>query len=175
MMRTTRQLAHALVLLLGISAAANADWRQFRGPGGLGTSDEKELPTTWSAQKNLVWKTRLPGAGSSSPMFVGERIFLTCYSGYAQEQKDPGKMEDLMRHLLCVEQKSGKILWTKEFNPELPEHKYQGEGSYHGYSSSTPTTDGERLYVFFGKSGLFCFDLDGKELWHTSVGTGTNG
>ncbi len=67
------------------------------------------------------------------------------------------------------------MIWHKQFEPKLPEHKYQGEGSYHGYAASTPTTDGERLYVFFGKSGVFCFDLDGKELWQTSVGEGTNG
>jgi outer membrane protein assembly factor BamB len=67
------------------------------------------------------------------------------------------------------------VLWAKEFEPLLPEHKYAGEGSYHGYSSSTPTTDGQRLYVFFGKSGVFCFDLDGKELWHQTVGKGTHG
>ena len=57
----------------------------------------------------------------------------------------------------------------------LPEHAYQGEGSYHGYASSTPATDGERLYVFFGKSGVFCFDLDGKQLWHVLVGKNTSG
>src|SRR5262249_49909257 len=79
------------------------------------------------------------------------------------------------RHLLCVDRRHGKILWTKEFQPALPEHKYQGEGSYHGYSSSTPVTDGERLYVFFGKSGVFCFDLDGHQLWHANVGQGTHG
>src|SRR5262249_12972986 len=50
-----------------------------------------------------------------------------------------------------------------------------GEGSYHGYAASTPTTDGQRLYVFFGKSGVYCFDLDGNELWHVSVGDGING
>ena len=61
------------------------------------------------------------------------------------------------------------------FEPVLPEHKYQGEGAYHGYSSSTPTTDGERLYVFFGKSGVYCLDLDGNEIWQAGVGTGTHG
>jgi outer membrane protein assembly factor BamB len=61
------------------------------------------------------------------------------------------------------------------FEPQLPEHKYEGEGAYHGYSSSTAASDGERLYVFFGKSGVYCFDLDGKQIWHTSVGTGING
>ena len=57
----------------------------------------------------------------------------------------------------------------------MPEHKYEGEGSYHGYAASTPVSDGERLYVFFGKSGVFCFDLDGQQLWQSSVGEGTNG
>jgi outer membrane protein assembly factor BamB len=71
-------------------------------------------------------------------------------------------------------EKVSEIIWHKKFQPKLPEHKYQGEGSYHGYAASTPTTDGKRLYVFFGKSGVFCFDLDGKELWQTSVGDGTS-
>jgi outer membrane protein assembly factor BamB len=69
---------------------------------------------------------------------------------------------------------TGKVLWSKEFEPVLPEHKYEGEGSYHGYASSTPTTDGERLYVFFGKSGVYCFDLDGRQVWHTGVGERTD-
>src|SRR5262249_12281563 len=67
------------------------------------------------------------------------------------------------------------IAWTKTFEPVLPEHKYQGEGAYQGYAASTPITDGERLYVFFGKSGVFCFDLDGKQLWYGSLGKGQNG
>jgi outer membrane protein assembly factor BamB len=84
-------------------------------------------------------------------------------------------MNNLKRHLLCVDRKKGEVLWAKQFDPTLPEHKYQGEGAYHGYAPSTPITDGERLYVFFGKSGVYCFDLDGKELWKQSVGAGTNG
>jgi outer membrane protein assembly factor BamB len=164
-----------LLCVLGVCAATGADWRQFRGPGGLGTSAEKGLPLEWSPQKNLVWKTPLPGPGGSSPVTVGDRIFLTCYSGYAVDAKSPGNMADLRRHVLCIERHGGKILWTKEIPPVLPEHKYEGEGSFHGYSSSTPATDGERLYVFFGKSGVFCFDLEGKQLWHASVGKGIRG
>jgi len=140
-----------------------------------GHESRKGLLVEWSSQKNIVWRTRLPGPGSSSPVTLGRRIFLTCYSGYALAPKDPGKMEDLRRHVLCADRNSGKILWAKEFQPLLPEHKYAGEGAYHGYSSSTPTTDGERLYVFFGKSGVFCFDLDGKQLWHTLVGKNIHG
>jgi outer membrane protein assembly factor BamB len=152
-----------------------ADWEQFRGPGGLGTSTETDLPVQWSARKNIVWRTRLPGPGTSSTVTAGNRVFLTCYSGYAVATDDPGKMEDLRRHVLCLHRKSGKVLWAKEFKPALPEHRYGGEGAYHGYSSSTPVTDGKRLYVFFGKSGVFCFDLDGKQLWHALVGKGISG
>jgi outer membrane protein assembly factor BamB len=168
-MKHIRILICVLFTLLG-TVAIGADWRQFRGPGGQGISEEKSLPTEWSAQKNIVWSTKLPGAGTSSPITVGERIFVTCYSGYAQDVKEPGKQEDLKRHVVCLDRKTGKILWSKEFDADLPEHKYQGEGAYHGYSSSTPASDGERLYVFFGKTGVFCFDLDGKQLWKTSVG-----
>jgi outer membrane protein assembly factor BamB len=161
-----------LTLLLGASRTSGSDWRQFRGPGGLGVSDETGVPAQWSSHKNIVWETPLPGPGTSSPVLVGDRIFLTCYTGYAIDAAAPGDMSALRLHLLCVAKNEGKILWTKEFKPLLPQHQYVGEGSYHGYSSSTPTSDGERLYVFFGKSGVFCFDLDGKEIWHVSVGTG---
>jgi outer membrane protein assembly factor BamB len=139
----------------------------------LGVSREKNLPTHWSSSENIAWKVDLPGPGSSSPITLGDRVFLTCYSGYGLEPNE-GDQKDLRRHVLCFDRKTGKTLWSKDFEPKLPEHKYQGEGSYQGYAGSTPTTDGERLYVFFGKSGVFCFDLDGKELWQASVGDGTN-
>lgn len=168
----------AAVVLLGgllVHAVSGADWQQFRGPGGQGTSTATDLPVQWSDTKNLIWKKRLPGPGTSSPVTVGNRIFLTCYTGYALDAARPGNMEDLRRHVLCLDRKDGHVLWTKEFKPVLPEHKYAGEGSYHGYSSSTPATDGERLYVFFGKSGVYCFDLDGNQLWHKTVGKGIHG
>ncbi len=79
------------------------DWRQFRGPGGLGTSAETGLPVEWSSHKNIVWTTRLPGPGTSSPVIVGDRIFLTCYTDYAVDADAPGNMADLKRHLVCVD------------------------------------------------------------------------
>ena len=166
--------AYAWLAVVGAACSLGADWTQFRGPGGLGKTAEKGLPVKWSAKQNIVWRTELPGPGTSSPIVVGGRVYLTCYTGYGLAPGE-GEMSELRRHLVCVNRTNGRILWTKEFEPQLPEHAYQGEGSYHGYSSSTPASDGERLYVFFGKSGVFCFDLDGHELWHTSVGTGTSG
>ncbi len=157
-----------------VSAARAGDWMQFRGPGGLGISDEKETPVKWGAGENIAWQVDLPGPGASSPIVVGDCVFVTSYSGYGLVPNE-GDQKDLRRHLLCLDRKSGKELWQKTFEPKLPEHKYQGEGSYHGYAASTPASDGQRLYVFFGKSGVFCFDLEGKELWQASVGDGTNG
>ncbi|HEV2949208.1 MAG TPA: PQQ-binding-like beta-propeller repeat protein [Gemmataceae bacterium] len=162
--------------ILAAVSALRADWMQFRGPGGSGTSAETGLPTTWSSKENIVWRTKLPGPGTSSPIVVGKRVYLTCYSGYGLEP-GKGEMDKLMRHLVCIDRDKGGILWTKDFKPLLPESKY-GPGSNeseHGYSSSTPASDGRRLYVFFGKSGIYCLDLDGKEIWHADVGTGTHG
>src|SRR5947209_6202186 len=113
-MQRFRKSTSVLILVLGLGAALGADWRQFRGPGGMGTSGETGLPVEWSSQKNIVWMTRLPGPGTSSPVTTGNRVFLTCYSGYALDGKNPGKMEDLKRHLVCVDRKTGNILWSKE-------------------------------------------------------------
>jgi outer membrane protein assembly factor BamB len=174
-MKRCVRIASLLIVAACLSPTRGADWKQFRGPGGQGISTETGLPTEWSAEKNIVWKVKLPGAGASCPVTLGDRVFVTCYSGYGMEVKEPGKQEDLRRHLLCLDRATGKTKWAKVFEPALPEHKYQGEGAYHGYAASTPLLDGDRLYVFFGKSGIYCFDLDGKEIWHVTVGTKTNG
>lgn len=164
-------------LLIGLLAGsgAAAEWTGFRGPQGSGQSTERDLPVRWSADENVAWRTQLPGPGTSSPIVVDGRVYLTCYSGYAEDEEDPGQQADLMRHVVCVDRADGDIVWTKDFEPELPESEYQGNGARHGYSSSTIASDGERLYVFFGKSGVYCLDLSGNQLWHASVGTKTNG
>lgn len=174
-MKHHRQIACVSIFLAATGGLVSADWRQFRGPTGQGISDEKNLPVEWSDAKNIVWKQKMPGAGASCPVILGKRVYLTCYSGYGMDTKDPGNMDDLRRHLVCLDRDSGNILWTKEFEPVLPEHKYAGEGAYQGYAANTPVVDDQRLYVFFGKSGVYCFDLDGKEIWHKLVGKGISG
>lgn len=165
----------ALAVAFSAPSAFGGDWTQFRGPGGMGVSDEKDLPVKWSSTENIAWKAELPGPGTSCPVTMRDRVYLTSYTGYGQSENNPGDQKDLRRHLLCFDRGTGKILWKKKFEPKLPEHQYQGEGNYHGYAASTPVIDGDRLYVFFGKSGVFCFDLDGKEIWQKSVGDGTSG
>lgn len=153
-------------------SACGEDWVRFRGPNGSGVSNEtKELVTEFGDKKNLNWRTELPGSGASSPIVVGDKIFVTCYSGYGESRKNIGEMEKLKRHLVCVNKDDGKILWQKEFDPHLPEDKFSGMLPEHGYSSSTPVSDGKHVFAFFGKSGVFAYDMDGKQIWKKSLGT----
>jgi outer membrane protein assembly factor BamB len=155
--------------------ASGADWTQFRGPGGSGASSDTGLPTSWSEKENLVWRTPLPGPGTSSPIVVGQRVYLTCYTGYGLEPRK-GNMKDLMRHLVCINRDKGDIVWVRDFKPLLPESDYDDTNeTQHGYSSSTLASDGNRLYAFFGKSGSYCLDLEGKEIWRANVGSTVHG
>jgi outer membrane protein assembly factor BamB len=150
-----------------------ADWPQFRGPGGRGISEVKGLPVTWSAKENVVWKAELPGPGSSSPIILGSRVFLTCYSGYNVPREPRGDMDRLKLHVVCLDRDNGKINWNREVAPKLPEQATIREE--HGYATSTPVADGECVYCFFGKSGVFAFDFAGKQLWQADVGAGLSG
>ena len=167
-----RQAVTIMLILNFLDLHATAsDWRQFRGPNGQGISSDKNVPLVWGETKNLKWKAPLPGPGSSSPIVCGDKIFVTCYSGYGIDRSNPGKQEDLKRHLLCLNRSDGKILWDKAIEAVLPEDPYRGFICEHGYASSTPATDGTSVYVFFGKTGVLAFDFDGKKLWQVSVGT----
>jgi outer membrane protein assembly factor BamB len=164
----------ALCFVLSALPAGADDWPNFRGPHSSGVSAEKGLPTTWGDRENLAWKLDLPGPGASSPVVWGDKVFVTCYTGYGLQEGNPGNQEDLRRHLLCVDRKQGKILWDKEVKPKLPEANYAGFLLNHGYASSTPATDGERVYVFYGKTGVFAYDFTGRQLWQADVGTETH-
>src|SRR5262249_15398597 len=159
-----------LALLFLVPTFAAGDWLQFRGPGGLGVAADKNLPITWSDSTNLLWKTALPGPGSSSPIVVGNKILVTCYSGYGLDANDPGDITKLKRHLVCLDQQ-GKILWTRDVVTDAADAPFVGSFiTKHGYASSTPVSDGKAIYCFFGVAGVVAFDLDGKQLWRTSVG-----
>ncbi len=154
------------LFVLGLSlvplATQAEDWLQFRGPNGAGAA-QGVLPATWSDTENLLWKAPLEGIGASSPVIVGTKLFLTTGTGGAN---------DLVRHVLCFDTVTGKKLWDKTVESSLPESESIRED--HGYTSSTPVADGTHLYVFFGKSGVFCFDHSGMKIWNTGVGTQLN-
>lgn len=160
------KIAFALVSLIATTHAA--DWPRFRGADGSGNAGDTKAPVTWSDTENVKWKAALPGPGSSSPIVWKDRVFVTCYSGYGDGSD--GAMEKLQRHLICLDRATGKVLWDKAVAAEMPEDSYSGFLTEHGYASSTPATDGERVFVFFGKTGVLAYDFSGKELWKVNVG-----
>jgi len=159
--------------LIAIGDARAEDWARFRGPNGSGIS-VSEPPVQWSGpeNRNIVWKTALPGAGASSPIVWGEHVYLTAYTGYLEPGQPGGRLEDLKRHLIAVRRRDGAIAWKKSVDAELPEEERIRD---HGYAASTPAADAERVYVFYGKSGVLAYDHSGNLAWRADVGSGTNG
>lgn len=163
-----------LMVTLAVSSCQAQDWLRFRGNDGSGVSTESATTATeFSADKNIAWKIELPGAGASAPIIVGDKVILTCYSGYGEDRKKPGEIDELKRHVVCYNKSDGKKIWQKDFKNEVKEDPFRGMGvPEHGYSSSTPVSDGKHVFVFFGKAGVMALDLaDGNEIWKQSVGT----
>jgi outer membrane protein assembly factor BamB len=154
-----RGLAFVLASILSVASVARGeDWPQWRGPRGDGTSSEKNVPTKWSETENVHWKVGVPGTGHSSPIVVGEKLFLT--TALEKEQK---------RVLICLDRRDGKTLWETVVLSAPLEGKHQ----LNSYASATPASDGERVFVSFlekPKIELICYDLGGNELWRKSPG-----
>lgn len=147
----------ALVWLQAEGSAEN--WPEWRGPARDGISPEENVPVEWSATKNVKWKTPLPDRGNSTPIVWGSKVFVT------QAVENEGK-----RLLLCLDKRDGKLLWEKGtvFAEKEQTHETNPQ------CSSSPATDGERVVAWFGSAGVFCYDLNGKELWKTALGRQTH-
>jgi outer membrane protein assembly factor BamB len=161
----------AAVVYVFSSSLQAESWPQFRGPGATATAVEgATIPAEWDAKKNVKWKTDMPGPGSSSPIYWGDQLFVTCYTGYGTNKEESGKAKDLGRKLVCLNRSSGDILWTKPLEVGNPEDDYRGYLMEHGYASATPVTDGENVYIYCGKSGVFAYSMDGKKVWDSPTG-----
>jgi outer membrane protein assembly factor BamB len=141
-------LAHAA--LLASVACAVADWRQFRGPAANGVVHDPELPVKLEAN-NLLWAIDLPGRGLSSPIIVGDRVFVTAASGPKQDRL----------HVLCFSVKDGRKLWERRFWA-TGRTMHQEKTSV---AAPTPTSDGEHIFAIFSSNDLVCLDLDGNLVW----------
>jgi len=141
----------AFCLCVATLQLSAADWRQFRGPLGNGVAEETTLPTALDPQKSIAWKIQLPGRGLSSPIIVGDRVFVTCSSGRKQERL----------HVICFNAADGSKRWEREFWAT-------GRTTCHEKTSvaaPTPTSDGERVYAIFSSNDVVCLDLDGNLIW----------
>jgi hypothetical protein len=85
-----------------------------------------------------------------------------------------GGASSFQRELVCLDRTSGKILWSKSVQGEAQPDRYEGFMQEHGYASHTPVSDGENVFVYFGRGGALAFDLDGKELWRVNLGNDSN-
>lgn len=162
-------------LLVAGNWAVGGDWPQFRGPDATGAATDTALPMEWSKDKNLLWTAALPGPGASSPITYAGKVYITCYTGWAVSAENPGDQKNLKRHLMCLDEATGKEIWNTPIEADSPEARFQGQMTQHGYATNTPTTDGKRIYAYLGTAGAYAFDLDGKQLWNTKLGTGTDG
>lgn len=145
-----------VIVLSGVVLAEN--WPGWRGPRGDGTSMEKNVPVRWSETKNVVWKVPIPGKGHASPIVWGRHIFVVTA---IKEKKQ--------RILLCLDRKNGKILWQRVVLESPPERI----NSLNSYASSTPATDGQRVYVSFldrDKMFVATYDFDGNKVWEVRPG-----
>lgn len=171
---------HAALGFLFLASAHGQNWPSFRGPGATGVLDtSRGAPVSWdvAAKRNIAWSTAIPGLGHSSPVVWGDRIFVT--SAVSSDPKSvfqyplAGELDrrtDTSKHqfkLYCLDKRTGKIIWEKTADEGVPRVTRHPHNSY---ASATPATDGKRVIAFFGSEGLYAFDLDGKPLWHQSVG-----
>lgn len=152
-MRLESQLASLILLAIwGATQTHAADWLQWRGPANDGNSSASGVPTKWSAEENIAWKAKLPGMGGSTPVLVGEQIFLTSAA-----------KERLV--LLALSTKDGKENWRADLGQGTPlARSDEGNGA-----SSSPSSDGKQVFAMSGSGEFAAFSLEGKENWRFNL------
>jgi outer membrane protein assembly factor BamB len=139
-----------------VGAPGVAEWPRFRGPNGNGIADDARVPVQWT-ESGILWKTAIPGAGNSSPIVSGGRVFLQSASA-----------DGTSRFLLCLDTSTGRVLWSRTSpGSRAPMH------ARNTLASSTPATDGRRVYALFwdgAKLSLGAFDFSGTHLWTRDLG-----
>jgi outer membrane protein assembly factor BamB len=161
-------------------ASPDVNWPQFRGSRGDGVAYGANLPVTWSNTNNVVWSCPIPGKGWSSPIVWGERVFVTSAvcpgavvamteaRGFSEHVQGVTSAAEHQYMLYCVDWRTGKPLWSRCAHEGVPPRPIHPKNSY---ATETPTTDGERVYACFGDIGVFCYDMDGRELWSRKWGS----
>ena len=145
------RLHTTLAALLCLTSPLLADWRQFRGNDANGVAEGPAAPTTFSDTENIAWKVDLPGRGLSSPIVVGDKVFLTACSGPRQDRL----------HVICFSAKDGSELWHRQFWAT-------GRTSSHPktcVAAPTPCSDGKRVFAVYSSNDAVCLDLEGNLQW----------
>src|SRR4051812_4692248 len=154
-----------LLLLLSFRPLMAANWPEWRGPHRTGVCDETSLPVSWSTNENVRWRVPLPAPGNSTPIVWDDRIFIT-QAIFTGSSKSLSSRPGTRREVICFDRSSGKMLWHSGVDSAEGELTHDDNP----YLSGSPATDGERVVAWFGSSGLYAYDLKGKELWHRDLG-----
>ena len=144
-----------LAALAAFSAPLRADWRQFRGNDANGVAEGIAPPTTFSETENIAWKVALPGRGLSSPIVVGDKVFISASSGPRQDRL----------HVICLDAKDGTQLWHRQFWAT-------GRTACHPktcVAAPTPCSDGKRVFAVYSSNDAVCLDLDGNLQWYRAL------
>jgi outer membrane protein assembly factor BamB len=189
-------LGSAATWSAAVEPAPDARWPGWRG-NGQGVVTGAKVPLEWSETKNVLWKTALPGRGHSSPIVWGDRIFLTTAiegelvpgsprmkhpQADGTDFRHPDAMGDDRRHsfkVLALDARDGSVVWEHTAWEGVPVDSRHKKASF---ASPTATTDGERVYAYFGTEGLYAYDFAGALVWKfapgvvgsASVGLGTS-
>ncbi len=150
------RIQNVIVALSFVFLFAGADWLQFRGSDGTGVSKDNAVPVTWSVSENIAWKIPLEGRGVSGPIVIGDRVVVTSSSGFRQDKL----------HVKCFDVSSGDVLWQRQFWAT-------GRTMCHPkmcVATSTPASDGKRIFAFYSSNDVACLDLDGNLLWYRGLG-----
>jgi outer membrane protein assembly factor BamB len=138
------------------SPALAENWPGWRGPERTGVTNDSGVPIQWSATDNVLWKTPLPGAGTSNPVVWDDRVFVTASEGREQSEL----------HVMCFDRDSGKERWHQRLWGTVPTLFYYPKS---GMASSSPVTDGRHVWASFGSGDVFCFDMDGGMVWQRAL------
>jgi outer membrane protein assembly factor BamB len=154
-------LALVLAAAVVVHGIARADWPHWRGDGGNGVSLTAKPPVVFGPEQNVRWKCEIPGRGSSSPVVIDDRVFVTT----AVPVEGEGGQLDF--RLICIDRDTGRSVWSRSCVKAVP---HEGTHETNGFASASPCTDGDRVYAHFGSRGLHCFTAAGDHLWSRDFG-----
>ena len=153
-------------------------WNQWRGPLGTGVAPDAQPPVEWSNDKNIRWKTPLPGRGHSSPVLGADHVFVTTAIPVGSKLPPrmsgrPGEHDNLPIDskyqfvVMAVDRHQGTILWERVVREAVPLEAGHTTGSL---ATASPVTDGKFVYAYFGAHGVYCLDLRGNLVWERDFG-----
>jgi outer membrane protein assembly factor BamB len=170
-----------------LAASEENYWPNWRGPDYTGVAKNANPPATWSETENIKWKKELPGEGLSSPIVWDNKIIflaavetgkssaapaLATNIGGSNRRggrggRRPSPTSEYKFDIVCIDREAGNTIWQKTAIQTVPHEGKHGTGSF---ASNSAVTDGKHIWAGFGSRGVYCYDMDGKQIWNKDLG-----